>query len=102
MSEQVPEQQSRGILPTLGGVLVGVVLGIVIPLVVFFAAMAVFRGDKLGLAVAEVVDLTLLALIGRSAYKNMANSALNRGLLIGISIAFLLNAICGIAMLGIR
>lgn len=99
MLEQTPEPQSRGILPTLGGVLVGVVLGIVIPLVVFFVVNAAVRGDKVGFAVAEVVDLTVLALIGRSAYMNMANSALNRGLLIGISITFLLNAICGIAML---
>jgi hypothetical protein len=102
MFEQVPQQQSRGILPTLGGVLVGVFLGFVIPIVVFFVANAVTRGDRVALAVSEIVDLTLLAFIGRSAYKNMANSALNRGLLIGISITFLLNAICGIAMLGVR
>jgi hypothetical protein len=49
-------------------------------------------------AAINVFNLALLALGAYSAYKNMRESALARGLLIGISITILLNAICGVAM----
>ena len=76
MFEQQPEPGGIAFaLKLLGGLLVGAVL------------------------VAEILDLALLALGGYFTYQNIGHSAFARGMLMGLSIAFLLNAICGAAML---
>jgi hypothetical protein len=99
MFEQQPEPGGIAFaLKLLGGLLVGAVLGIFIPVVVFMVVMS-GTGRRAGFWVAEILDLALLALGGYFTYQNIGHSAFARGMLIGLSIAFLLNAICGAAML---
>ena len=103
MSEHVPESTGAGgVVKLIGGLFLGVVAGILIPVVVF---MMVASGGGSGVArlwVAEILDLGILAVIGYLTYQATAHSMLARGLMIGISLAFLLNAICGFALLRLR
>ncbi len=103
MFEQEPEQRSTAgsVFATLGGVLGGLLLGIVIPVAVLSMVIKALArvAPKASFAVAEVLNLSVLFLIGYRAYRNMHDSPAARGLLIGISIAFLLNAICGVGVL---
>jgi len=102
MFENEPPQ-SGGMGAAFGGFFLGVVAGILIPIGVFGMVVSSFgRSGRWGISVAEILDLAILAGIGYSAYKNYAHSMFARGLVIGVSLAFLLNVICGIAMLGVR
>jgi hypothetical protein len=80
--------------------LLGVAAGIVAIVVVFGATNFMLSASRspIRLVIAEVLDFALLGLAGYMVFQNMGHSALARGFLIGISIVFLLNAICGVAM----
>ncbi len=105
MFEQLPESTGAGtsILKLLGGLFLGVVVGILIPVAVFVFVMGLEGGR--GAArfwVAEILNLGILGGIGYVTYQNIAGSMLARGFMIGISLAFLLNTICGIFVGGMR
>ena len=105
MFEQVPESTGVGgsILKLLGGTLLGAVVGILIPVVVFMFVMGLVGGRSAArFWVAEILNLGILGGIGYLTYRNIAGSILARGFMIGISLAFLLNAICGIFVSGMR
>jgi len=104
MSEQPAEAASGGVLKIVAGVFLGLVAGTVIPVMVFMFTMSIIApmtgngGGKIGVIAINILNLGLLSAAGYAAYQNMRHSALARGLLIGISITLLLNAICGVAM----
>lgn len=104
MFEQPAEPASGGVLKIVAGIFLGLVAGTVIPVMVFMFTMSIIApmtgngGGKIGVVAINVLNLGLLSLGGYMAYQNMRHSALARGLLIGISITLLLNAICGVAM----
>jgi hypothetical protein len=104
MFEPVPEPTGAGgVIKLIGGLFLGVVAGILIPVVVFM--MVASGGGSGGVArlwVAEILDLGILAVIGYLTYREIAHSMLARGFMIGISIAFLMNAICGFVLLRLR
>jgi hypothetical protein len=105
MFEQQPESRGvgGGILKLLGGLFLGGVVGIMIPATVFMFVMGLVGGK--GAArfwVAEIVNLGILGGIGYLTYQKIAGSMLALGFMIGISLAFLLNVICGIVVSGIR
>lgn len=104
MFEQPQEPTGLGgALKLLGGLFLGIVAGILIPGIVFMVVSSMGpRTARAGLFVAEILDLGILAGIGYLTYQKIAHSMLARGLMIGISVAFLLNVICGMAMLVIR
>lgn len=105
MFEQLPGPSPRAgrVFGVFFGFIGGLVAGIIIPVAVFSAAAALMPRRASGMfALVEIVNLAILGLCGRLAYKNVDHSALAVGLLIGISIAFLLNAICGLTMVAVR
>ncbi|MGA8300898.1 MAG: hypothetical protein WB817_15555, partial [Terriglobales bacterium] len=57
---------------------------------------------RTGFLVAEILDLGILGGIGYLTYQEIHHSALARGFMVGVSLAFLLNAICGVVMLSLR
>jgi len=103
MVEQQPEQISAGrsALRMVGGIFVGLIAGVVIPIAVFSKVMPALASvaPTAGVWVATILNLVLLFVVGYVAYRNMHESAGARGILIGFSIAFLLNAICGVEIL---
>jgi hypothetical protein len=103
MFEQEPgRSRIESALTVFAGLLVGLVGALSVTVVVFLVTAGIpgvgTNGRNGGVWVAEILDFTLLGLGGYLTYRNMGHSAVARGVLIGISIAFLLNAICGIGM----
>lgn len=103
MFEQEREPAVVGFaLKVLGGLLIGLVGALFITVFIFVAAAWIpglgTNGRNGGVWVAEILNFTLLGVGGYLTYQNIGHSAVARGALIGISIAFLLNAICGIGM----
>jgi hypothetical protein len=103
MFEPLPEQgRTGGIFKLLGGLFLGAVLGILIPVVVFILVAAGGGRGTARVWVAQIFDLAILGVIGFLTYQEIDSSMLALGMMIGISLAFLLNAICGLVMLGVR
>jgi hypothetical protein len=102
MFEQLPESKRAGsVLGLLGGLFLGAVAGVMIPVVVFML-VSVGGPGAARFWVAEILDLAILGVMGYLTYQEMSHSMLALGMMIGISLAFLLNAICGLAMLRMR
>jgi hypothetical protein len=102
MFEQLPESRSsESVLGLVGGLFLGVVAGVLIPVVVFMLVSVGGQGAA-RFWMAEILDLTILGVIGYLTYQEIPRSMLARGMMIGISLSFLLNAICGLAMLRTR
>jgi hypothetical protein len=103
MFEQAPEQGSvaGSVFRTLGGFFAGLMAGVLVPVAVFSMVVPVLASvaPMAGMWVAEILNLAVLFFVGYLAYQKMHESPGARGMLTGISIAFLLNAICGVGML---
>ena len=84
----------------------GLIAGIVVPIgVLSFLRTPFWQGGKgrTGLAIAELINLGILGGIGFAVYRSSRPLSLIAGsFLTGISIAFLLNAICGLILLNVR
>jgi hypothetical protein len=106
MFEQLPESAGMPFaLKILGGLLLGVIASCFGLIVVYMLAGALtsvlvpHSGERLVIWTTEILDIVLFVLAGYSIYRQVGRSALARGMLIGVSLVFLLNAICGVAML---
>jgi len=105
MFEQEPESRFLALAKGVGGFFIGSILGVLIPVMMFGFIVDQLPGqnmDRVRFLLAELLDLGVLGGLGYAIYRNMEHSAFLRGMLIGISLSFLLNAICGVVMLGVR
>jgi hypothetical protein len=100
--EQQPEpSRIVSALTVFAGLLVGLVGALSVTVAVFVVTSGIpglGTNGRNGVWVAEILNCTLLGLGGYLTYRNTRHSAAASGALIGISIAFLLNAICGIGV----
>ena len=108
MFEQ-PDKETAGTnvgLRMFGGVVAGLAASTLAIVLVLAGVMALLSGldptRPSMMAVSQAMDLLLLGLGGYLAYQKMRDSPFARGMLIGISIVFLLNAICGVALVVAR
>jgi hypothetical protein len=83
------------------GLLIGLIGSAIAAVFVYVVVMALFDNimGKSGMWIGEILDVLLLGGSGYFVLKTMDRSATARGVLIGMSLAFLLNAICGIELL---
>lgn len=102
MSEQLNTEKAGSVLDIVGGVFVGLIAGIIIPVSIFMGIMSATGGSRYGMALAELLNLSVLGFLGYLASQKKEHSSFAQGALIGISITFLLNALCGFMMLGWR
>jgi len=100
LEAEQPSAPEGGCLSLVGGLFLGFGAGIVIPLLIFGLATSILPSTgRVRFMVAEVFDLAILAAIGYYYLHDFGKSMFAAGLVIGISISFLLNVVCGIAMI---
>jgi len=98
------EEEISGIeyvLQALAGLFIGLIGSAVVMVIVFLAVVTMLGriAGGPGAWVGEILDIALLGFVGYLIFLRMDRSAMSRGILIGMSIAFLLNAICGVGAL---
>ena len=98
------EEEPSGIgyaMQVLAGLLAGLIGSLVVMAIVFTVLVGTLSsiGGRVGPWVAEILDISLLGFVGYLIFQGMDRSAFSKGVLTGMSIAFLLNAACGVGML---
>jgi hypothetical protein len=98
------EREKNGIayvLQVLAGFLIGLITSTIAMAIVTIFVMGMLGrlGGRAWPWIGEIVDIGAFAVVGYFIFRSMDRSAMSRGILIGMSIAFLLNAICGVGML---
>ena len=100
MFDEPKPSHTEILVEAFGGFVVGVIAGAVISvggLLLLGALLS--QADKGGFVAAEILDLALLALVGYLVLRR-DYSPFRNGFLTGLSLAFILNALCGVAILG--